>query len=413
MRFSSCAVLALLFCLISLISALAQSDNSVSTGNSTPLASPKFLYSSDYADNLVYEYSIDAATGVISPTSQVYIAAGLGPGRMASDKGGYRLYVIDVGSSELSAYFINRDNGTLQPVPGSPFALTAKPTAVAVHPSGDFVYVTLDNSYVTAFAVQSDGSLATVSGSPFATKGYPTAVIVDPTGYYVFVSDDPSTSSGYVDAYVVNTTTGALAPVHGEPYLIPVKNQSKNSCFPAPPGPGSAATDLAIEPGRHRLLVPGWCDGQVVEYNINETTGALSSTSGSPDVVPDPCPNCTPGVVSIAVDPLNRWWYLYENVGVPLSMSYSALTTFKSTTLKTNGSVLQCGDLVRADPSGKFVYAIGNTTGNSICGASPGAILGFSVNQSTGLLTPLPGSPWASPNTDELLDATTGLVVTR
>ena len=71
----------------------------------------------------------------------------------------------------------------------------------------------------------------------------------------------------------------------------------------------------------------------------------------------------------------------------------------------------QCGDIIRADPSGEFVYAIGNTTGDGICGSSPGAILGFSVNQSNGTLTPLSGSPFASPNADYYGED--GLVVTQ
>jgi hypothetical protein len=71
----------------------------------------------------------------------------------------------------------------------------------------------------------------------------------------------------------------------------------------------------------------------------------------------------------------------------------------------------QCGDIIRADPSEKFVYAIGNTTGNGVCGSSPGAILGFSVNQSNGTLIPLPGFPLASPNAHYYGED--GLVVTR
>ena len=71
----------------------------------------------------------------------------------------------------------------------------------------------------------------------------------------------------------------------------------------------------------------------------------------------------------------------------------------------------QCGDLISADPSGNFVYAIGNTTESAECGSFPGAILGFSVNQSNGILTPLPGFPLASPNADNFFQD--GLVVTR
>jgi hypothetical protein len=72
----------------------------------------------------------------------------------------------------------------------------------------------------------------------------------------------------------------------------------------------------------------------------------------------------------------------------------------------------QCGDIIVADPSGQFVYAIGNTTGNPGCGVSPGAILGFSVNQSSGTMTPLSGSPFPSPVLDGGVSGD-GVVVTQ
>jgi hypothetical protein len=69
-----------------------------------------------------------------------------------------------------------------------------------------------------------------------------------------------------------------------------------------------------------------------------------------------------------------------------------------------------CGLLTRADTSGKFVYLIGNTS--QACGSSgttPG-IWGLSLNRANGALTNLPGSPWASPNSDWFLSD--GLVIT-
>jgi hypothetical protein len=118
-------------------------------------------------------------------------------------------------------------------------------------------------------------------------------------------------------------------------------------------------------------------------------------------------------ITSISVDPLNRWMYFYESF--PGEIPGGDLATFtKRQEAERTGS--QCGDLVRADPSGphqhKFVYALGNTTGNSVCGASPGAILGFSVDPSTGAMTPLPGSPFPSPTPDNALGGD-GLVITR
>ncbi len=111
---------------------------------------------------------------------------------------------------------------------------------------------------------------------------------------------------------------------------------------------------------------------------------------------------------AIAIDPLNRWWYLYEYFPGELPSSDLATLTAQDTVERSSTN---CGDIVRADPSGKFVYAIGNTTSDGICGDQPGAILGFSVNQSNGTLTPLSGSPFASPNADYYDED--GLVVTQ
>ena len=92
----------------------------IAVGQTSP---PKFLYSTDLNGNKVHGYLVNATTGVIKPTGQTPPSTHTGPTRVASDKGGYRLYVVNNNSKDLSAYFINRSNGYLSPVPGSPFAI--------------------------------------------------------------------------------------------------------------------------------------------------------------------------------------------------------------------------------------------------------------------------------------------------
>jgi hypothetical protein len=50
---------------------------------------------------------------------------------------------------------------------------------------------------------------------------------------------------------------------------------------------------------------------------------------------------------------------------------------------------------MRSDPSGKFLYSTGASGKN--CGGG-NAIIGFKVNQTTGVLTTIPGLPLADPN---------------
>ncbi len=252
------------------------------SGNTLP--PPKFVYSSDNAGNVVYEYLVDASTGSLTATTQGSISTPAGPARIASDQGGFRLYVSSSAKSgsALAAYFINRDNGTLQAVPGSAGALSGYPTAVAVHPSGDFVYVTTtagsDNqtNYIYAFKVNSNGSLTAVSGSPFVSKYWPTQAVIDPTGSYLYAST--FYTAAYVEAYDINKSTGALTPMAGQPFPMPV---DKNGC-------ASGAYDMAFAQSGQHLVVPEWaCNGAITVFDVN-SNGTLADAPGSP--VMDPIP---------------------------------------------------------------------------------------------------------------------------
>ncbi len=371
------------------------------SGNTLP--PPKFLYSTDNTGNLVYEYLVDASTGSLTATTQGSISTPAGPARIASDQGGFRLYVSSSAKSgqALAGYFINRDNGSLEPVPGAPPKFSGYPEAVVVHPSGDFVYVATtagsenQTNRIYAFKVKSNGSLTAVVGSPFASKYWPAQAVIDPTGSYLYAV---TYSAAYVEAYDINKTTGALKPVAGQPFALP-KDQA---------GCATGAYDVAFAQSGQHLVVPEMnCNGAIAVFNVG-SNGTLTNAPGSPVIDPVPDQQQPFGVQAIAVDPLNRWWYLYEYFPGELpSMDLATLTA----TDTAERSSTNCGDIVRADPSGNFVYAIGNTTGNGVCGVGPGAILGFSVNQSNGTLTPLSGFPFASPNADYQCED--GLVVTQ
>lgn len=184
---------------------------------------PRFLYTTEYNAGKIAGYLVNPTSGALTATGQSPVWAHWGPVRVASDKGGYRLYVANQGSQDLSAYFIDRDNGYLTAVPGSPFGAGGTGTYVAVHPSGDYVYETTDTSHggnagVTVFAVQSNGSLKQVPGSPFSTSGDPEAVAVDSTGSYLYVD---ITFSNQIDGFSIDKVNGALTPLPGSPYLVP------------------------------------------------------------------------------------------------------------------------------------------------------------------------------------------------
>jgi 6-phosphogluconolactonase (cycloisomerase 2 family) len=387
---------------------VAVAQTSAPTTSKTPLPPPKFLYTTDYNEGKVHGYLVNRSTGYITPSGQKPQPVHNGPTRVASDKGGYRLYVINQGSEDINAYFIFRNNGYIHGVPGSPFSIGQPPTDVLVHPSGNYVYVTTRSSAQTsevyAFAVQSNGSLKPVPGSPFSTVNSAQALAIDPQGKYLFVGSYPETgqpAKSEVDAFSINSADGTLTPVHGTPYTEP------NSPYCA-----NGAWDMAVHPSGNFLILPNMCEGIVV-YGIDRSTGALRLVKGAPFAVPYPP---YPDVESIAIDPAGKYFWIstqYCESGCSQTTDTWKFNTATGVPTYLESGESGCGLLTRADPSGKFVYVNGYINQSSGCtgsGSTPG-IWGFVVDHDRGTLKNITGSPWASPSSDWFL--TIGLAVTR
>jgi lactonase family protein with 7-bladed beta-propeller len=158
--------------------------------------------------------------GALTPVPGSPFPAGFGTISVTVDPTGKFVYVPNEFGNDLSAYSIG-SNGALTPVPGSPFATTGEdPVSVAVDPTGQFAYVAdfgigSGTNGVSAFSIGSNGALTPVPGSPFATGNGPSAVAVDPTGQFVYVanSQDVSSLSGYSIG-----PSGALTPIAGSPF---------------------------------------------------------------------------------------------------------------------------------------------------------------------------------------------------
>jgi len=98
-----------------------------------------YPYTNVYAPDSVFVYSIDQASGALSPASSPVAAAGYQPVPVATDPSGRFAYALnlqgynfDPSSSNISAYRIHGESGRLTPVLGSPFpaGVNAAPTLV-------------------------------------------------------------------------------------------------------------------------------------------------------------------------------------------------------------------------------------------------------------------------------------------
>jgi 6-phosphogluconolactonase len=285
---------------------------------------------------------------------------------------------------DVSAFTINSSTGALTPVPGSPFPAGLEPVFVAVDPSGKFAYVAGNivgpsPGNVSAFTINSStGTLTAVAGSPFPAGAGPTSMAVDPivspadldsTFIYV-VNNQDNTISGYV----IDPTNGALITVGGSPFLVGFLN------FPL---------FMAIHPSGKFAYVtvstPGFpSNGNISVYTIGDG-GNLQPIPGSPfPAVPGP----------IAVDPSGKFAYVPTGVGllaVPGSIQGFTIDSTSGEPTPFPGSPVPTGPnptAIAIDPSGKFVYVVSDNY------PLPSNVQGYTINSSTGALTPVPGSPF-------------------
>jgi 6-phosphogluconolactonase len=284
-------------------------------------------------------------------------------------------YVTNFASDKVSGYRITGD-GALTPVKGSPFRAGTGPTALAVDPTGKFAYVTnQEGEYgsVSAYAVDAtSGVLTPVKGSPFLTGFAPDGVAIDPTGKFAYVTNYGKPSDGYVSAYIVNAS-GALKPVKGSPFTA-----------------GLGVNGVVVDPKGKFVYATTQYDG-VFAYVINRISGALTAVKGSPF-------KAGVGPKSVAVVPTGKFAYvvnvgkLGRNTGTVSGYSVNA----SSGVLKqVKGSPFAAGtepNGVAIDPTGSFIYV---TNADGFSGSS-GKVSAYTIDQNSGALAPVRGSPFGT-----------------
>ncbi len=238
-----------------------------------------FLYATDMNAGTVAGFSYDAASGTLTAIPGSPFPAGDSPVQAAQN--GSFLYVSNLNDSAggISAYALGQ-NGAATPLPGSPFPTGAAgsfpgPSALAIMNS--FLYVALagtaatPNNQIAAFAINSDGSLTPVPGSPFTTGNGPTQIAPVPvTSTAQAFLYTANVQDGTISAFTAANGTGILTPVSGSPYA------SGTSI-------GSVVASLTFTDSGSFFLYAS--DPQAVTINaftIDGSTGALTPVSGSP-----------------------------------------------------------------------------------------------------------------------------------
>jgi len=243
-------------------------------------------------------------------------------------------------------------------------------------PIGHAYVVTPSNLYAFQIAA-SNGGLAAVNVPSGAPGG--TAVAADGQGNHVY----SLTSGGQVYGYTVNHSDGSLTNVAGSPWG----------------GAGVGVAFLAVNSAGTDLYVPAVQDLVVVPYTI-DSTGAL--TIGLQVATPAAPQTAT-------IDPPSHFLY------VPMGSAGTQLFQIAGGALVSQMTIPPLGQgmalYVTINPADTFAYTSDGVTG----------VAAYSINASTGGLTPLEGSPFTAgsgpsamamtPNGKFLYVATTTAVV--
>ncbi len=181
-------------------------------------ASATYLFVSALGSGKVIPYSTDSAGAPVPITCTTSCTAPT-PAAVAVTPSGRYLYVTSVANGavdgSVSGWEIGAEGSltklTCAPVPSPTDCATLKqPQGIAIGPSGDFMYVANENSAtISVFAIGADGSLTSVSCSGCSTGAgtHPVALAETPNGRFMYVDEDGSLSAFSVQP------DGALEPL--------------------------------------------------------------------------------------------------------------------------------------------------------------------------------------------------------
>jgi hypothetical protein len=147
-----------------------------------------------------------------------------------------------------------------------------------------------------------------------------------------------------------------------------------------------------VDPSGKFAYVANSDSSNVSAYTIDSTTGALTPVPGAPFAA-------GLNAFSVAVDPSGKFAYVANQCGNCPQGSVSAYTIDSTTGALTPvpGAPFAAGTFpvsVAVDPSDKFAYVANECSSSSDC--SQGNVSAYTIDSTTGALSPVPGAPFAA-----------------
>jgi hypothetical protein len=345
----------------------------------------RFLYSTGGrpADAVIIMFPL--TKGAVGATVGVVAATGAADGltQMFADPAGYFLYTTD--GLSIYAYQIDRHDGSLFGVPGSPFKVgSGTRVQMTMDPNGHFLYVSdpAAKNLTTYTINRSEGTL----GSPLTTAGIPGgSLITNYTGAYLYdFSYSSAIGNDQIYALSVDFNTGALAEVSGSPFTVPGKLWEV-----MPPATAWKYLYLTGAPN-----CPA-CYDETYAYEIG-ANGSLSLVAGSPFVSQN---------IQVLGTPVADWltrYYWYPSQSQNSSQFFIETSGINGSTGVLGASVASSTEtdvynFFVEDHSGRYLYGSGQTP--TCNGQGCAAAFGSWTIGAKGKLVPLSGPVVSGYNT--------------
>lgn len=291
-----------------------------------------------------------------------------------------------VPTGTIHGFSVNPSTGALSEVPGSPFSAGLGPAQIVVDPTNRFLYVTNQNSNdITGFSIDAGtGSLTLLPGSPFFIGAEPVTLGVDPTGRFLYVFAEMiifGASQEVLFEYSMDSVSGALTPTTSSPVTWE-------------PGPGILVTSIVFNAAGNMAYLgqstSNARQGPILICSVDFTTGALTQVASAQPTSIE--------ADELSMTPAGNFFFSTSRPNDEVD----AFTIGAAGQLsEVSGSPYTVGNVPAAilvHPSGNFLYVVNE---NQAYQANPnpsqylGSVSAFNIGPGTGVLTPVAGSPFS------------------
>src|SRR5215468_3603875 len=230
----------------------------------------RFLFAAIPSSNTIVAYREDPNAGVLTQLSGSPISAGSAIEALALHPSGKYLYAANSGSNNISQFTISSTGGLTEVTPRS--TAGTSPTLLAIDSAGSFLYAMNSGSFdISVFSIDSStGQLTPVaqsSGTTFKIGLQAMNMALTPSGNFLYVTGEEGspggTSAGVIEAFPVSGGVMGPLPVTNSPFFT-----------------GNNPLGLAIDSSGSHLYTANKQDNSISTFTIN-SDGSLAAVGSA------------------------------------------------------------------------------------------------------------------------------------